>query len=135
MNNLLERLHASFFFYVMTSVRTFVKFGGYLASAILVSVSMIFGGLRLWVVAGWEKYENAGSVVAKEPITEKEALTKEKTVESVQWKPRERPVLIVLGVMLATHFAGWVTFLLITSPVVSSRLQVSCGRMIINYFG
>ncbi|KAG8907402.1 Glycosyl phosphatidyl inositol protein transamidase complex subunit [Tulasnella sp. 403] len=62
MNNLLERLHASFFFYVLTSPRTFVNFGGYLASAILVSVAMIFGGLRLWALLKRKRSKIAGLV-------------------------------------------------------------------------
>ena len=55
MNNLLERLHASFFFYILTTSSTFLKIGHYLPSAILISVSMMFGGLRQWTDAGWRR--------------------------------------------------------------------------------
>ncbi|KAK7054720.1 Glycosyl phosphatidyl inositol protein transamidase complex subunit [Paramarasmius palmivorus] len=51
MNNLLERLHASFFFYVMTAPDRFVKIGNYLPSAVLISVGMMFSGLKAWVDA------------------------------------------------------------------------------------
>ncbi|ESK94596.1 gpi-anchor transamidase [Moniliophthora roreri MCA 2997] len=50
-NNLLERLHASFFFYVMTGPDRFIKIGNYLPSAILISVGMMFSGLKAWIDA------------------------------------------------------------------------------------
>ncbi|KAJ8078974.1 Glycosyl phosphatidyl inositol protein transamidase complex subunit [Marasmius tenuissimus] len=50
-NNLLERLHASFFLYVMTRPDKFLKIGSYLPSGILISVAMMFTGLRNWVEA------------------------------------------------------------------------------------
>ncbi|KAG7092639.1 hypothetical protein E1B28_008980 [Marasmius oreades] len=50
-NNLLERLHASFFFYIMTGPERFLKIGSYLPSGIAISVAMMFAGLKAWVEA------------------------------------------------------------------------------------
>lgn len=48
LNNLLERLHASFFLYLMTSVTTFITVGNYLAAPVLISAGMTIQGLSLW---------------------------------------------------------------------------------------
>ncbi|EIN07262.1 Gaa1-domain-containing protein [Punctularia strigosozonata HHB-11173 SS5] len=50
-NNLLERLHASFFFYILTGPGTFLKIGSYLPAVIIISVAIMFAGLRRWVDA------------------------------------------------------------------------------------
>ncbi|EJD02421.1 Gaa1-like protein [Fomitiporia mediterranea MF3/22] len=97
MNNLLERLHASFYFYILTTPRTFLKIGHYLPSVILISVATMFTGLRTWVNAGWRR----------------EATEKKSVGDSDdEWIQRRRPVLNSLLVMLATHAIGAIIFLI-----------------------
>ncbi|CAK5265049.1 unnamed protein product [Mycena citricolor] len=86
-NNLLERLHASFFFYILTTSDWFLKIGSFLPSAVLISVSMMFGGLKIWSDAGW----------IRDRGDEK---------SDPQWLERSRPVLPVLAIMLCTHLLG-----------------------------
>lgn len=90
-NNLLERLHASFFFYIMTSSDTFLKMGMFLPSAVLVSVAMMFVGLGEWVRAGW--------VFEPGKVGEKEA-------REGEWLRRSRPLMKPLGIVLGTHVFG-----------------------------
>jgi glycosylphosphatidylinositol transamidase len=52
-NNLLERLHASFFFYLLLHPGWFVKIGNYLPAAILIGAGLTIGGIRMWVQSGW----------------------------------------------------------------------------------
>ncbi|KAJ3895691.1 Gaa1-domain-containing protein [Lentinula edodes] len=111
-NNLLERLHASFFFYVLTSFDRFVKIGNYLPSAILISVAMMFGGLQVWVDAAWTQRSQ------EKPQTEGSA-------RSI-WIRRRRPVLEVVFVMLGTHLFGAATFFFMSSRRYQS-LSVSSG--------
>ncbi|GLB34825.1 putative gpi-anchor transamidase [Lyophyllum shimeji] len=99
MNNLLERLHASFFFYILTGPERFLKIGHYLPSAVLISVAMMFSGLRAWVDAGW----TASSVVT------------EKKTHRARWSRRRRPILRALSIMLMTHVLGALLFGLITT--------------------
>ncbi|KAG9038965.1 Glycosyl phosphatidyl inositol protein transamidase complex subunit [Tulasnella sp. JGI-2019a] len=135
MNNLLERLHASFFFYILTSARTFVRFGGYLASAILVSVAMLFYGLRLWVVAGWEfrpSVQLVGPTAQGERTKDAETERCDRWPDAAfmqpAWRPRDRPVLIVLYIMFATHLLGWLVFQAVSSTwfahLLKTRLSV-----------
>jgi glycosylphosphatidylinositol transamidase len=103
-NNLLERLHASFFFYIMTGPDQFLQIGNYLPSAVLISIAMMFGGLRKWVDAAWIQDES------RNDTDEKEVGNKE------PWIRRKRPVLNVLGIMFMTHVLGGLLFGIVTRP-------------------
>ncbi|KAJ7775068.1 Gaa1-like protein [Mycena metata] len=97
-NNLLERLHASFFFYILTTPERFLKIGSFLPSAVLISVAMMFGGLRIWSDCAW--------------IPD---LSDKKEAGQDKWIQRSRPVIPVLGIMLSTHILGAVLFSAITT--------------------
>ncbi|KAH9946130.1 Gaa1-domain-containing protein [Epithele typhae] len=105
MNNLLERLHASFFFFLYVNSGTFMKIGMYLPSAVLVGTAMLFTGLRTWVYAGWK--------IA--PSTEFNDEKKTSTQDNVKWNIRSRPVLSAVTVMLTTHLFGVVLFYLVSN--------------------
>ncbi|KIP12246.1 hypothetical protein PHLGIDRAFT_21074 [Phlebiopsis gigantea 11061_1 CR5-6] len=92
-NNLLERLHASFFFYLLVGPTTFIKIGGYLPSALLVSVAMLFGGMGAWAHARW---------IPPPPANEKQ--------EQERWIARPRPLLPALFVVCSTHALGAALF-------------------------
>lgn len=51
-SNLLERLHHSQFFYLLTSPEKFVQLGVYLPVAILLSIAMTLGGISIWMREG-----------------------------------------------------------------------------------
>lgn len=100
MNNLLERLHASFFFYLLTSAQSFVKIGGYLPAAVIMSIAMTFGGLRLWVEAGWLQ---AQAVTASKDQKSELSVT----VEGPKlWIKRSRPVVDAFILVGCTHLLG-----------------------------
>lgn len=52
LNNLLERLHASGFLYLMTSVDTFISATNYLAAPLLIGAGLTIDGLLTWSKAG-----------------------------------------------------------------------------------
>ncbi|KAH9483699.1 Glycosylphosphatidylinositol anchor attachment 1 protein [Psilocybe cubensis] len=104
MNNMLERLHASFFFYILTSPQRFLKIGLFLPSAILISVAMMFHGLSTWVDAAW----------VQEGISD-EGTEKSSTSTPIKWRQRSRPVIQVVCIMAATHILGFGLFKLVSS--------------------
>jgi len=116
MNNLLERLHASFFFYIMTGPQRFLKIGFFLPSAILISVAMMFHGLSTWVDAGWICEIDSGPAKKEDPPSS--------TPPSMKWKNRKRPVITVLGIMIVTHLLGLLLFWTITRPWFMKNCQV-----------
>lgn len=107
-NNLLERLHASFFFYIMTGPTTFLKIGSFLPSAVLVSVAMMFSGLFEWVNAAWIPDD------APTEITERK-LDMIKARDNPKLVRRRRPALQALVILIATHVLGLVLFSTITT--------------------
>lgn len=119
MNNLLERLHASFFFYILTGPQRFLKIGLFLPSAILISVAMMFHGLSTWVDAAWVQEDTDNEV------SEKAAST---TNKSTKWRQRPRPVIKVLCIMAVTHIFGLVLFTVISRPLFISNYQVLCNH-------
>ncbi|KAJ7581146.1 Gaa1-like protein [Mycena floridula] len=97
-NNLLERLHASFFFYILSGPQRFIQIGNFLPSAVLVSVAMMFTGLKIWHDAAW-------TLVVS---------------EKSQWIPNKRPVLGALSIMTLTHLFGLLLFSFVTSTWFNS---------------
>ncbi|KAF2723488.1 Glycosylphosphatidylinositol:protein transamidase, GAA1 component [Polychaeton citri CBS 116435] len=65
-NNLLEHLHQSFFFYILLNAHRFVSIGNYLPAAMLVSGSFTITALALWVQSGRGP---VGTTTAKGPTT------------------------------------------------------------------
>ncbi|TDL21581.1 Gaa1-domain-containing protein [Rickenella mellea] len=115
MNNLLERLHASFFFYILTTPGTFLKIGHYLPSVVLISVALMFGGLREWNQAGWVE------VIHQEPVEKEDS--KRTNGPDRTWERRKRPVLNALLVMIATHAVGGLLFSVVSRGWTSKFLR------------
>ena len=51
-NNLLEHLHQSFFFYILMETNRFVSIGTYLPSAMLISINFTITSIFLWWLSG-----------------------------------------------------------------------------------
>lgn len=84
MNNLLERLHASFHFFLFIRPGWFMKIGTYLPSTLLLGAAATFFGLKLWVDAGW---------------AQRVSTIKEQSV--VVWTRRGRDVGMAIGCLAA----------------------------------
>ncbi|KAF8911984.1 Gaa1-like protein [Gymnopilus junonius] len=116
MNNLLERLHASFFFYILTGPQHFLKIGLYLPSAILISVAIMFHGLSTWVDASW--VQETGQKSNKAFLENHLPLD-----QGTKWTRRQRPVIGALCIMAATHLYGFFLFNLLSSSLFSSNYK------------
>ena len=104
MNNLLERLHASFFFYIMANPGQFLKIGMYLPSAILVGASLMFGGLGSWVEAGW--YEQ----------------WVEKSGGAKRWARRTRDLLPAARLVALSHVLGLLLYFAVSRLYVGGSV-------------
>ena len=119
MNNLLERLHASFFLYILTTPSSFLKIGSYLPSVILVSASLMFGGLREWVNAGW--------VVVKDehkPPEEEKAANVTTNGSKKNWIARRRDLLGAFMVVVVSHLVGLSIFVVISGAWLDTNRLV-----------
>lgn len=63
MSNLLERLHHSHFFYILTSPERFIEVTRYLPVAIMFSVAMFIAGIALWVGEGREAIKRQDALI------------------------------------------------------------------------
>lgn len=89
---MLERLHASFFFYLLVTPGQFIQIGNYLPSAILVSMGLMTGGLKLWS-------DLASSFILERRMEQGERAASLRVQHS-------RPVLLALAIVMGTHLAG-----------------------------
>ncbi|KAI0374870.1 Gaa1-domain-containing protein [Pilatotrama ljubarskyi] len=119
-NNLLERLHASFFFYLLVAPGTFMKIGSYLPSVILVGTAMLFTGLGEWVHAGW-------TFATPAPLAGDEKNEKSASSQEIggKWRRRSRPVLQPIVIMVLTHMLGALLFFLVNSSWFVSNVQIN----------
>ncbi|KAL6923828.1 hypothetical protein ACHAP8_011303 [Fusarium lateritium] len=85
LNNLLEHLHQSFFFYLLMQTDRFVSIGTYLPSAMLIAANFTIMAISLWVKSG------------QSPATEKSK--KRDSATSVDTTQAGRDLFVPLGVV------------------------------------
>lgn len=115
LNNLLEHLHQSFFFYLLMHANRFVSIGTYLPSAMLVAVNFTITSIALWVQSGRPKRTTKiASTQSKEKEKQKEDLTVIKQDGMVALIPKEtlevteRQLFLPSTAVCAIHFSGLV---------------------------
>lgn len=109
LNNLLEHLHQSFFFYLLMQADRFVSIGTYLPSAMLVAGNFTIMAIFLWIKSGSpDSTSKASSTEAEKE--EKLALVKEgdsKALVSAEYLGvRERELFLPLSVVAISQFLG-----------------------------
>lgn len=126
MGNLLERLHASFFLYIMTTPSSFLKIGSYLPSAVLIAAALMIGGLREWVSAGWVELEEAH-------LPPEKGKAVDMVFTSKKWVRRRRDLLDAFIVMAASHLIGLLFFVIISQGWFDIR-QLVCSSVLVYSF-
>jgi GPI-anchor transamidase subunit GAA1 len=114
LNNLLEKLHQSFFFYLLMDRKRFVSIGTYLPSAMLIAANFTIMAIALWVKSGTAKSAAPANGEQKliEPAKEGEQTVATTTAESpatsaAQATPTaERDLFLPLGIVALCQFLG-----------------------------
>ena len=121
LNNLLEHLHQSFFFYLLLQANRFVSIGTYLPSAMLIAVNFSITSIGLWVASGRAgKIPNPASTAPAPTKGEKATESTEKktpmtvvdkggalaVIPTALLETTERALFLPLAFVLATHFLG-----------------------------
>ena len=115
-NNLLEHLHQSFFFYILLNTNRFVSIGNYLPAAMIIAGSFTITALALWVQSGQAPPSAKADVKPAKPEMEivkvggDVALVPKRAMEAAERK-MFLPAIFVLGV----HLAGFVPLYLLNS--------------------
>ncbi|KAG0245355.1 Gaa1-like protein [Mortierella sp. GBAus27b] len=103
LNNLLEHLHQSFFFYLLSGVKRYTSIGLYMPPVIILGVSFIFQALSLW---GY----------SSELPLEVDAIAQgEKVAVALPYSQRSRNFRVPASVVSMSFVAGWASFQLLTT--------------------
>lgn len=111
LNNLLEHLHQSFFFYLLMQANRFVSIGTYLPSAMLVAVNFTIMAIFLWVKSGTPLKTSSNAVAAesggkKTPLVIVKQGDAKATVPEDALGVRERKLFLPLAVVAGSQFLG-----------------------------
>ncbi|RAL09652.1 GPI-anchor transamidase subunit GAA1 [Aspergillus homomorphus CBS 101889] len=116
LNNLLEHLHQSFFFYLLMQTNRFVSIGTYLPSAMLIAVNFTIMAIALWLRTGYYAGSKQSIVTPSASADEKKEAYVETTKSDASTaqpaiKPdtnsiRERHLALPLTLVVSLHLLG-----------------------------
>ncbi|KAG0337472.1 Glycosyl phosphatidyl inositol protein transamidase complex subunit [Podila humilis] len=104
LNNLLEHLHQSFFFYLLSGVRRYTSIGLYMPPVIILGVSFIFQALSLWGASSDLPLELASIAQGKDVAV------------ALPYSRRPRSIKVPATVVGLAFATGLVSFKLLTTP-------------------
>ncbi|KAK3690030.1 Gaa1-like protein [Podospora appendiculata] len=111
LNNLLEHLHQSFFFYLLMQRERFVSIGTYLPSAMLVAANFTIMAIALWIKSG-QREEGGDKTEDKDGKAEGDESTITTTTTTTTTPGAslavEREIFLPLGFVTACQFLAFV---------------------------
>jgi GPI-anchor transamidase subunit GAA1 len=107
LNNLLEHLHQSFFFYLLMHKERFVSIGTYLPSAMLIAANFTIMAICLWVKSG---YVEGTTFAPKKLVAQPTRGATDAKVEedASNAGAAERDLFVPLGIVTASQFLGFI---------------------------
>ncbi|MCJ1282817.1 Glycosyl phosphatidyl inositol protein transamidase complex subunit [Xylographa opegraphella] len=135
LNNLLEHLHQSFFFYLLMQANRFVSIGTYLPSAMLVAVNFTIMAIALWLQSGRApKTKITSSKGEKTPELEM-VMVKQDGMTAVIPKQDlstvERHLFLPVVIILGLHFLGVVPLFIFNN---TNQMNLSQTLFVFNLF-
>ncbi|KAK4944086.1 Glycosyl phosphatidyl inositol protein transamidase complex subunit [Elasticomyces elasticus] len=122
LNNLLEKLHQSFFFYLMMQSNRFVSIGTYLPSAMTIAAAYTIMAIYLWALSGYQVIPKTapvtnGTVEGREKASNSEldTATPSTHLSRVEYRPVDRKLLLPVTLLTAAHLASLIPLYLLTS--------------------
>ncbi|KAL6239116.1 hypothetical protein BDW75DRAFT_227467 [Aspergillus navahoensis] len=120
LNNLLEHLHQSFFFYLLMQTHRFVSIGTYLPSAMLIAGNFTIMAIALWLRTGYYKDSAKASAVPASVIGDSKTSTNESEKAQLASKNQnqtasktdpvetvpERQLALPLTLVISLHLLG-----------------------------
>jgi GPI-anchor transamidase subunit GAA1 len=117
LNNLLERFHQSFFFYVIISSDRFISIGDYIPSVGLMAGSLLIKSFLLWLMANNKPDEDAEEDGSKnEELSDKIVVVRKST--------RKIEVLKIGMIVLCCHIIGVATLFVATNKTIHDYLNL-----------
>lgn len=110
LNNLLEHLHQSFFFYLLMHRDRFVSIGTYLPSAMLIAANFTIISIALWVKSGQQDQLPSAKLKNPEKAKAEKAAVANGTAQALLTSAAERDLAMPLTIVAGCHFLGVVPF-------------------------
>lgn len=130
LNNLLERFHQSFFFYVIISSERFISIGDYMPCIGLMAGSLLIKSFMLWIISN------------NKPEDSSTELDDSEKIKIVKKSERNIDVLKVGKVFLLAHVIGVLTMFVTTNKTIHDYLhsiniptQTGIFYLIVGLFG
>jgi glycosylphosphatidylinositol transamidase len=112
LNNLLEHLHQSFFFYLLMHSNRFVSIGTYLPSAMLIAGNFTIMAIALWMRTGYYPESKPDTPTGEKSKSEKPTKTGAKKIEKEtkmnETALPERLMALPLTLVTGLHLLGLV---------------------------
>jgi glycosylphosphatidylinositol transamidase len=105
LNNLLEHLHQSFFFYLLSDVERYTSIGLYMPPVIILGVSFIFQALSLWGFSSDLPLELDAIAHGK------------KVAVALPYSRRSRNFKVSATIICMSFIVGWASFQLLTTSI------------------
>lgn len=109
LNNLLEHLHQSFFFYLLMHKDRFVSIGTYLPSAMLIAANFTIISISLWIKSG-QQDQALVKPAEKEKAKEIDKAVDKGTAVALVASASERDLSLPLALVAGCQFLGVVPF-------------------------
>ncbi|KIW15072.1 hypothetical protein PV08_07859 [Exophiala spinifera] len=121
LNNLLEKLHQSFFFYLLMQSNRFVSIGTYLPSAMTIGAAYTIMAIYLWVLSGYQLVQKPTEVInEKSSISSPSATPTKETRLRLEFVPQDRHLVLPIALVAAVYLASLVPLYLLTSLSLSA---------------
>lgn len=127
LNNLLEKLHQSFFFYLLMQTNRFVSIGTYLPSAMAIAASYTIMAIHLWVLSGYKSVSRPITAADTKGKQEKTLLQEAPdsgvaggSKSSPTFEPIDRQLMLPITLLTAIQLGSLIPLYLLTTLGVSS---------------
>jgi GPI-anchor transamidase subunit GAA1 len=129
LNNLLEKLHQSFFFYLLMQSNRFVSIGTYLPGAMIVAAGYTIMAIYLWLLSGYDLVEKPTETTDSKLQLSKGGKSKSSTLQpashtrtpvKVEFLPVDRQIALPIGLVAAIHLISLLPLYLLTSLKTST---------------
>ena len=122
LNNLLEKLHQSFFFYLLMQSNRFVSIGTYLPGAMIVAAGYTVMAIYLWILSGYQLSEKRTEAVdvkaangTPKTIQSQKPPKSSSTFPKNQFTPVDRQLVLPVAFVTAIHLASLLPLHLLTT--------------------
>ncbi|KAL2865528.1 GPI-anchor transamidase subunit GAA1 [Aspergillus lucknowensis] len=138
LNNLLEHLHQSFFFYLLMQTHRFVSIGTYLPSAMLIAGNFTIMAIALWLRTGYSTnpFSDTAPGQGEKPDGMSQTASKDagniSTTQNPSNKVIERQLALPLTLVIGLHLAGLIPLHIFNNTSHANYTSATYASVVVN---